>query len=102
MFNNWKYIWRFSHLSLALTSALFLLLAALSGIVLALGAASLPFQKDYDLDSITIQESVDTFKETYTEVIYLQVDENNFFKASVLDSNGITLNGYFHPELRHI
>lgn len=98
MFNNWKYIWRFSHLSLALTSALFLLLAALSGIILALGAASLPLQKDYDLDSITIQESVNTFKETYVEVIYLQVDENNFFKASVVDSKGTTINGYFHPE----
>lgn len=93
-------IWRYSHLALAVSSFVFIVLAAVTGIILAfepISEKTRPY-KVGDLDSITIAQTIRTFKNKYPEVIEMEVDANNFFSASVFTEDGDNLNGYFDPE----
>ena len=93
-------IWRYSHLTLAISSALFIVIAALTGIVLALEPISNklnPYASDA-ISSISIAETIGVLQENYAEIIEIAVDENNFVSASIINKEGKSELFYVHPK----
>ncbi|WMI68726.1 PepSY domain-containing protein [Mangrovimonas sp. YM274] len=92
-------IWRYSHLALAVSSVVFILLASITGAILAFQPISeqLAPYKVANLDEVSVAKTVEVFKETYPEVIDIKVDANHFVIASVFTENGDNLEGYFNP-----
>ena len=93
-------IWRYSHLALAITASVFILLASVTGIILAFQPISEQLQpyKVEDLKTISLDQTVNTFKQTYPEVLQIEVDANQFVSASVITKDGKNLEGYFNPK----
>ena len=93
-------IWRYSHLALAVSSFVFILLASITGIILAFQPISEQIQpyKVANLNTISVAETVNVFKEVYPEIIDIKVDANNFVIASVFTEEGNNLEGYFNPK----
>ncbi|MCX2681857.1 PepSY domain-containing protein [Galbibacter sp. EGI 63066] len=93
-------IWRYSHLALAVSSFVFIVLAAVTGVILAFEPISnriKPYKVD-GLDKISLAETTQAFQEKYPEVLEMEIDANDFFIASVFTEEGDNLNGYFNPE----
>lgn len=92
-------IWRYSHLALAISSFVFILLASVTGIILAFEPISEQIQpyKAKDFNDVTLAETLQSLKSKYPEVIHLEVDANDFVSASVITKEGESLNGYFNP-----
>lgn len=93
-------IWRYSHLALAISSSVFIILASITGVVLAFQPISeqLKPYKVAELDKLTLAQTITTFQRTYPEIIELKIDANDFVIASVFTKNGNNLQGYFNPE----
>ena len=93
-------IWRYSHLALAITASVFILLASVTGIILAFQPISEQLQpyKVEDLKTISLDQTVNIFKQTYPEVLQIEVDANQFVSASVITKDGKNLEGYFNPK----
>lgn len=92
-------IWRYSHLALALVSGLFLVLASITGIILAfepIGKAIGPYHPE-PLEAITLAETLQALEGTYDEVLTLEVDANDFVLADVVTRNGDAQAIYIHP-----
>jgi len=93
-------IWRYSHLTLAVSSALFITIAALTGIVLAFEPISdklNPYASEA-LQTISVAETIGVLQEKYEEVVQLEVDENDFVSASVITKEGASNTFYIHPK----
>lgn len=89
-------IWRYSHLVLALASSLFLLIASVTGVILAVEPISHQ-AKGYaakDLDEVSLGTTIDALKNNYDEVFALEVESSGFVKASVLTAEMETLDIY--------
>jgi len=93
-------IWRYSHLTLAVSSFVFILLASVTGIILAFQPISEQLQayKVSNFESITLAETISNLKAEYPEVLDVQVDANQFVLASVITKNGESLQGYINPK----
>ncbi|MUU79415.1 PepSY domain-containing protein [Winogradskyella endarachnes] len=93
-------IWRFSHLMLALVSSVFILLASVTGVVLAFQPISEQLEpyKISDFEDVKVAETVTQLHKKYPEVLEIQVDANQFVLASVINENGESLNGYINPK----
>ncbi len=92
-------IWRYSHLSLAISSALFIAIASITGIILAFEPISNKL-KPYNisnLETISIAETVSVLQDKYDEIITLEVDENNFITTSVILKDGKSDTFYIDP-----
>ncbi len=92
-------IWRFSHLALALLSGIFLIVASISGGILALepiAHASKAYNKA-DLTEISLAETIDNLQQKYAEVVSLEVDAHDFVLVSVITKNGASDSFYINP-----
>lgn len=93
-------IWRYSHLILAVASSLFLLIAPITGCILAVEPISHQ-AKGYavqDLDQVSLTTTIDALKSSYDEVFSLEVESSGYVKASVLTSEIETLDIYVDPK----
>lgn len=93
-------IWRYSHFALAFVSSLFLLVASVTGVILAVEPIS-HATKGYavaDLDKISLATAITGLKENYTEIFSLEVETSGFVKASVLTEDFETANVYINPK----
>mgnify|MGYP006408475257 FL=1 len=91
-------IWRYSHLALAVSSFLFILLASVTGIILAfepIDHAALNYSGDQT--QIPVTQLIDTLKSSYDEVLSVEIDEAGFVKASVLSMEGDSGDFYINP-----
>lgn len=91
--------WRYAHLALALFSSIFLLLASVTGIILAVDAVqekTLPY-KATDFDKITLSETLPILKKEYSEITELSVDYNQFVTLQAIDKDGNDVNAYIDP-----
>ena len=91
--------WRYTHLALALFSALFLILASVTGIILAVDAVqekTLPYRVE-NFDSITLGETLTSLKKAYPEITEVSVDHNQFVTLQAIDEEGNDINSYVHP-----
>ena len=93
-------IWRFSHLTLAISSALFILIASLTGIILAFEPISNkinPYNVT-DINSISIAETITAIENEYEEIITINVDENDFVSVAVITKDGKSTSFYINPK----
>ncbi|WP_432412500.1 PepSY domain-containing protein [Rasiella sp. SM2506] len=89
-------IWRYSHFVLALASSLFLLIASVTGVILAVEPISHQAKgfAVQAVDEVSLATTVDALKSTYDEVFSLEVELSGFVKASVLTTDMETLDIY--------
>lgn len=93
-------IWRYSHLTLAISSALFIIIAVVTGAILAFEPITNKIQpyNVEDISTISIAETITVLKENYAEVITLEVDENDFVSTSVVTEEGKNKTFYINPK----
>ncbi|WP_163398695.1 PepSY domain-containing protein [Flavobacterium fluviatile] len=92
--------WRYAHLALALFSSVFLILASVTGIILAVDAAqekALPY-KAANFNQITLGETLPVLKKAYPEITELNIDYNQFVTLQAIDENGDDINAYIDPK----
>ncbi|WP_296315564.1 PepSY-associated TM helix domain-containing protein, partial [Winogradskyella sp. UBA3174] len=92
-------IWRYSHLLLALISALFIFIATVTGIVLAVEPISNQLQP-YAIkkaETLVLSETLKILKNEYDEVVTLNIDTNDFVVVSVITKNGKSDTFYVNP-----
>ncbi len=92
-------VWRYAHLALAVISSLFLLILAVTGVVLAIDAVyeKWPAHRVQDFDSLTLSEVVPVLSGVYPEIIELSVDHNRFVTIDATDGEGNRINAYIDP-----
>jgi len=92
--------WRYAHLALALFSSIFLFLATVTGIILAVDAVqekTLPYKTE-NFNEITLGETLPILKKAYPEITELSVDYNQFVTLQAIDQNGNDVNAYVDPK----
>lgn len=91
--------WRYAHLTLAVFSAAFLLLASLTGTILAVDAIQqkIPPHRVENFNEITLAKSLPTLRKVYPEITELSIDHNNFVTLQAIDKNGNDVNAYIDP-----
>ncbi|MFP9098564.1 PepSY domain-containing protein [Flavobacterium sp. RHBU_24] len=92
-------LWRYAHLTLALCSCLFLALASLTGVVLAIDAAGeklTPYRVE-NFESITLAESLPTLRKAYPEISEISVNHNGVVTLQALDADFNEINAYVDP-----
>ncbi len=92
-------IWRYSHLTLAISSSIFILIAAITGVVLAFEPISNQL-KPYAIENasqISLAKTIDALQDEYKEVVSLEVDANNFVSASIITKEGKSETFYINP-----
>ncbi|UMB53344.1 PepSY domain-containing protein [Lutibacter sp. A64] len=93
-------IWRYSHLALAVSSSIFILLASLTGIILAFEPISNRVQPytTNNLNEITVAEIATTLQKKYAEIISLEIDKNDWVTASIINEEGTNEIFYINPK----
>ena len=83
-------VWRYSHLFLALVSSIFLLIAAITGIILSFSPINNKLSSNYqpNASSIYLDTFLDVSSKKYPEIIELKKDKNGFFQLSVINDTG--------------
>lgn len=93
-------VWRYSHLALAVSSFIFILLASLTGLVLAFEPVShrlQPYAVGH-LDEITLAETIASAQKNYDEIIEIKVGKNQFVQADVITEDGQSQQIYLDPK----
>ena len=88
--------WRYAHLALALFSAAFLVLASVTGVILAVDAIQekTPPYKVENFEKITLSETLPVLKKTYPEITELSVNHNQFVTLQGIDQEDKDINAY--------
>lgn len=81
-------LWRYAHLALALCASAFLIVASITGAILAVDAVGekLPPYKVGNFDSITLTESLSVLSKKYDGISEISVDHNQFVTLTGFDS----------------
>lgn len=93
-------VWRYSHLALAVSSFIFILLASLTGLVLAFEPVSnrlQPYAVGH-LDEITLAETLASAQKNYAEIIEIKVEKNQFVQADIITNDGESKQIYLDPK----
>ncbi|WP_159021976.1 PepSY domain-containing protein [Formosa sp. L2A11] len=92
-------IWRYSHLALAVSSFAFIVLASLTGIILAFEPISNQVQpfRVHDFNEVSLAETIQHLKANYIEILNVDVDVNDFVSASVITEDGDAETFYIDP-----
>ena len=93
-------IWRLSHLTLAISTSLFIVIAAVTGLILTFEPITNKL-KPYSIESneqISIAETIEALEKKYDETITIEIDENNFVAASIINKNGAYKSFYINPK----
>lgn len=83
-------VWRYSHLALAISSCLFLVLASITGVILAFEPIEQKLS-DYrvkNFDQITIAQAVTALKKSYPGITDIAVDANGYVTVKGTDAEG--------------
>jgi sulfite reductase (NADPH) flavoprotein alpha-component len=92
-------IWRYSHLALAISSFLLLLLASVTGIILAFKPLSEKIQPyaHADFSEITLAQTLPVLRDKYPGISELTVDANQFVKIKGSDAQGNEIHAFVDP-----
>ncbi|RRB04821.1 PepSY domain-containing protein [Larkinella rosea] len=93
-------VWRYSHLALAVSSFLLLVLASVTGIILAFEPVlqkSQPYRSD-KFNELTLAQTLPVLKKNDAEISELSVDANQFVQIKGSDANGKNLTAYIDPQ----
>jgi sulfite reductase (NADPH) flavoprotein alpha-component len=93
-------VWRYSHLALAISSAIFIALASLTGLVLAFEPVSNRMQPYAiaNLDQITLAQTVASAQKNYAGIIEIKIEKNKFVQADVITKDGQSAQIYLNPK----
>lgn len=91
-------VWRFSHLMLALVSSVFIVLASITGMILALEPISNQLQNYTVNQDITVAATIKNVTKHYNDIITIETDENDFVIASVITNKGENDTFYINPD----
>lgn len=97
-------IWRYSHLALAVSSFLLLVLASVTGIILAFQPISekiQPYRTD-GFSEITLSETLPVLREKYPGISEIFVDANQFMQIKGSDDKGENIVAYINPKTGRI
>src|SRR3990167_10065153 len=91
--------WRYAHLALAVFSSLFLVLASVTGTILAIDAIQekTPPYRVENFEKITLAETLPVLRKTYPEITELSVDHNQFVTLQAIDQEDNDVNAYIDP-----
>lgn len=92
-------VWRYAHLLLALCSGLFLILASVTGIILAADTIvhkTEPYRVA-QFNEITLSQSLPALRKKYSEISEISVDHNGFVTLQGMDANDNDVNAYIDP-----
>ena len=91
--------WRYSHLALAVFSAAFLVLASITGTILAVDAIQekLPSYGVENFEKITLEETLPILRKTYPEITEITVNHNQFVTLQGIDKDDNDVNAYIDP-----
>lgn len=91
--------WRYSHLALAVFSAAFLIIASVTGTILAVDAIQekIPPHRVENFDDITLGQTLPTLRKIYPEITELSIDHNQFVTLQAIDNDGNDVNSYINP-----
>lgn len=91
--------WRYSHLALAVFSAAFLIIASVTGTILAVDAIQekIPPHRVENFDDITLEQTLPTLRKIYPEITELSIDHNQFVTLQAIDNDGNDVNAYINP-----
>jgi sulfite reductase (NADPH) flavoprotein alpha-component len=91
--------WRYIHLTLAIFSVAFLIVASVTGTILAFDAIQekIPSYRVGNFDKITLQESLPKLRKIYPEITELSIDHNQFVTLQAIDNDGNDVNAYIDP-----
>ena len=92
-------IWRYAHLALALISSLFLVMASVTGVILAVDAVQekIPSYRVANFNVLTVAEVLPTLKGKYGELAEISVDHNGFVLLKGFDNAGNEVDAYIDP-----
>ncbi len=93
-------IWRCSHLTLAIFSALFILTTSLTGVILTFEPITkkLSLPSTPSINTISIAETITVLHKKHQDIITIEVDENNFVLAKVITKKGKSERFYINPK----
>jgi sulfite reductase (NADPH) flavoprotein alpha-component len=92
-------IWRYAHLALALISSLFIVMASVTGVILAIDAAqenAMPF-KAAGFNQLTLSDAIPVLKQKFPEITEISVDHNGFVTLKGFDEDGNEVDAYINP-----
>ena len=92
-------IWRFAHLMLAILASLVLVVASLTGVVLAIDTAN---EKTHpyrvaNFEEITLDKFLPELRKKYPEISNISVDHKQFVLLEAFDGEGNEIKGYISP-----
>jgi len=92
-------IWRYAHLALALISSLFLVMASVTGAILAIDAIQekMPSYRAANFNEITVAQTIPALKKNFSEISELEVDHNGFVRLKGFDGEGNEIDSYVEP-----
>ncbi|MEN8816273.1 MAG: PepSY domain-containing protein [Nonlabens sp.] len=92
--------WRYCHLLLAFVSTLFLIVAAITGAILACEpiANTIQAHQVIDIKDVTAATTITQLEKNYEEVLSLKVTANKDVTASVISKDGTSEDIYVHPQ----
>ncbi len=92
-------VWRYAHLALAIISSLFLVMASVTGAILAIDAVQekVPNYRVANLAQVTLAQTIPVLKSNYSEITELSVDHNGFVTLKGYDNDGKDIDAYIDP-----
>ncbi|WP_017259354.1 PepSY domain-containing protein [Pedobacter arcticus] len=89
-------IWRYAHLALAIISSVFLVIASITGVILAIDAIQekMPPYRVANFEEITLAQSLPLLKKKYAEISEISIDHNGFILLKAFDEEGNDVEGY--------
>lgn len=97
-------VWRYSHLALAVSSFLLLVLASVTGIILAfepVAQKTRPYRSEA-FDRLTLAESLPAIRNVYPEITDISIDANQFVTLRGIDEKGENVEAYIDPSTGEI
>lgn len=93
--------WRYAHLTLSIISVVFLLIASVTGIILAYDAiqkkATLPHSSKQENHTISIAQSIAGLRKSFSEIAAITIDPNNQVILEGIDSSGNNITAIVDP-----
>lgn len=92
-------LWRYSHLTLAISSFVFIIIASVTGLILAFEPIS-NAQEGYCVDQfheLYLGSTLEVVKREYDEVLELKIDPNHFVSIDAINKEGKSVTGYIDP-----
>lgn len=93
-------IWRYAHLTLAILTFSFLIVASSTGVILAYDAAQekvQPYRVD-DFSELNLAQSLPELRKVFPEITEITVDHNQFVTLEGFDQEGKEVKAYINPK----